>query len=271
MEVKSEPHQNALDASNAFNTFNTFTICIFIVCHDDASEEEAHKLSQTMYAGFSKIVRVSSSSKYFENQIFQYFASNRNEWDSFDYVGVCPYSWLKKTSVQINNIKQTIELDNGQTDVFSMLTLKFIKRKFNLEMSFIEAITHQHGPFMLHSMMAMLTSYGGYSPKQILSKKVQGFFMNHWIAKKSWMEKYVNFYITSKVLAESPALKEFMDEQSWYTGNLLTKPETLIRISGKPHYTIHPFLFERLPAIFFHVEGANVKNVGSIGTYIFND
>ena len=244
-------------------------VLVYIVCHDDASFEEATRLKETMYP-FGVPLRFPNPSKLFENQVFVYMNENRDEWQDKAYVGVCPYSWLKKTSLKIN-LLEMITKDKGRTDVFSMLSLLFIKRKFNTQMSFVEAVTHQHGPFMLSALLQILRAYGGYSDYQILDKSIEGFFLNHWVAKTSWMKRYVDFFAFALAMAERPHMAAFLNEQSWYTGELLKKPDVLLYMSGKPYYTMHAFLFERLPAFFFHLEGAVVNNIGGYSKYEFAD
>ena len=64
------------------------------------------------------------------------------------------------------------------------------------------------------------------------------------------MKMYIRFYKKVKVITESnPIIRELMYTNAQYGGKI-TK-DKLKEIFGVEYYCMHPFVFERLPTLFF--------------------
>lgn len=247
---------------------------IYVVCHDDASQLEAQSLCNEHYPGLCQIIRVSDASPYFESQVFAFLHEHKDQWvDKFDYVGVCPYSWKAKFKLDVG-LMGILGRNHPNVDVYGLFNVEFFKKRANTKVSYIEALTIQHGPFMLCALLRMCRELG-FTEDQVLSKNTRGFFCNHWIAKPQWMLKYVEFYKQIHTMMETdPVIKDYLGNNSWYDGKLVKSEEgkaKLEAISGKPYYTLHTFLLERLPALFFYMSGAEIKHAGIAAKYTFND
>jgi hypothetical protein len=244
----------------------SISISLYIICHDDDSERAATALMQSHYP-YARIVRIEAENKYFENQIFTYLRNNSDEWAHTDYCGIITYSILQKIGKPVD-IHEAIKTNPGG-DIYTLYNLQFVKKKLNLPISFLEGVTIQHGPFFFQTLMTILKRHG-FREADIMDKNVPGFFCNYWIAKSAWMMRYIQFFLNTKRMIEHDAtLNTYIHEHSWYTGNL--SKERLIQISGRPYYTMHPFLFERLPCFYFHLNRANIIPIGAQGYYMLMD
>ena len=247
-------------------------LLLYIVCHDDKSQATANDLVKNIYP-YAKVVRVPNNSPYFESEVFLELAKPdyKNDWNSghYKYVGVITYSFVKK----MGNIKILEELQkliekegegsHNDIDVASILNLDFGKTRVNRPVSFVESISMQHGPFLWLAISRVLKtlvpSCRRLSEKELLNKNIKGFFSNWFVAKPTWMDRYVKFYANARKLCETNAeIAECVREDSYYIGQNTMTNEQLVHIFGRPQYGLEPFLFERLPPLFFGFEGAKV-------------
>ena len=92
----------------------------------------------------------------------------------------------------------------------------------------------------------------GYPGHQILSRTIPLVQCNYWMAKPELMQDYINFAKKIKQRMDETSdggLQALLYSDSQYRGQL--SKERLVQISGKPYYTYHPFICERLPGFFF--------------------
>lgn len=230
---------------------------LYIVAHDFASEEQAKKLVIEHYP-FGEVLLLpdGETSPYFESDVFRVLHKRGfdQDIDTYEYIGIITYSFVKKMG-PINLLKEVREAHTeSDPDVISLLNLDFFKPRVNRTASFIESISMQHGPFMWN----IIQSFFDQNPK-ILDKSIQGFFSNWFVVKPTWLKKYTEFYIQCRErLEKDPLLRSWVQEDSYYIGSKTMTDSQLIKIFGKPQYGLQPFIFERIPAIFFHLQGAKV-------------
>ena len=241
---------------------NKDNIIIYIICHDEDSKQTADELIKTHYP-YGKTVIVPAS-PYFESAVFDYLSTHYDEWVDKEWVGIITYSFHKKSGQQIDILK-SIQENELSTDVITYNNLRFLKVNTQSWMTHIEGETYQHGPYLFLTILYTLKRLG-YSEKQIMDKTVPSFFCNWWVAKNNWMQRYIKFVSKCKKIIEGDKqLTEYINENAYYVGNV--SKETLIALTGKPYYTFHPFVFERLPAHFFSIEGARIHQYGKMGIY----
>lgn len=235
-------------------------ILLYIVHHDDASgktaQDYAIKLQETQPGVLALPMRVSDTSPFFESQVFDHMDLSTHA--RFEWIGVITHSFEKK----LGPLPPTIEIEvaKGQekgADVISLFNLDFSKPRVNRPVSFIESIAMQHGPFMwmaIHHIFKLQ----GYSERDIMDKNIHGFFSNWWLAKPHVMEKYVKFFKQCKNIVQvHPLVSSYINEDGYYLGyghKQTVDTEKIRKIFNRDYYCLHPFLFERMPAIFFHVE-----------------
>jgi hypothetical protein len=151
---------------------------------------------------------------------------------------------VAKLGLQYFFLKNIIDGSND-ADVISFI---------NTNQSLVEQAKY-HTPLFLKAWTILLQKMG-YETTVSLSKEIPLFVCNCWIAKPQWMERYIDFAMHAmSLIMTDPLLKDLCYNDSKYNaGNLCT--DKLILISGKPFYTFHPFLLERLPCFFFWVNNA---------------
>lgn len=77
------------------------------------------------------------------------------------------------------------------------------------------------------------------------------------MAKPEWLCKYAEWaQSVMESIDARPDLDSRMFEDSKYCGRM--SKDQLERVCGKQHYTFHPFMFERLPCIFFYINGVSI-------------
>lgn len=178
--------------------------------------------------------------KFFEAQLFtQDVVKGLNT----DYVGHVAYSYLKKipaydfeSLVGMNPNADVITLMTGQHDMYEFANM-------------------YHPGFM--EVWDRLVRLLGYEP----NPAPKPFYCNYWIMKKEIFEKYcVVAQRAMKFLDEDFVLKDLVNRDSGYKGTHECLPaDKLMEICGKPYYTFHPFIIERLVCLFVDREKCKVK------------
>lgn len=246
-------------------------VLVYIICHNDASELIANAI--TLSNVMTRVVRVSDTSPYFENQIFEKLElpEMQKEWIGKKYIGIITYTFMSKTNGSINFKEMLDTFQTDGPDVISLFNLDFVKPRVQRPVSYIESIAMQHGPFLWMAMYKTLI-LSNYKDHQIMDTNIKGFFSNWWLAKPKWMLKYIEFNKKARhICTANRTIAEYLKEDAYYTGAHVTgrdqlhlQETKLLKVFGKPFYTLHPFMFERLPCFFFHLEGANVHRFGNI-------
>ena len=229
---------------------------IYIICHDNASEEAA-KLYK-----FAKPLRISCENKYFESQVFEKLDEIKQEWIDSKWVGILTYSCFKRIGWDyINSIPSLLSNTSVENvDIITFFNLHFYKPRVERSVPFFESVGFQMGSSCFLAIYIMLKEQG-YSDEQILDEKIKGFFSNWWICRPDWMVRYIEFSKKCMIIAETnPTVKKCLTADGYYAGNV--SQSQLIKIFGRPIYEMTPFLFERLPCFFFGIEKARHLQAG---------
>lgn len=242
-------------------------IIIYISCHDDASEQTAQELADSGLIPGARIIR-NKPSLFFENQIFDHLHQNRHEWANKKYVGLVSYKFKEKTQEIPIPILDLINSATEEINLYYIADCQFCKHKLDdLPLSTANASTIQHSAYFLLAWLRMGQLLN--IPEHVMMHDCIPFFaFNYWIADIPTMFRYLDHYNLVKHLSTTdPKMIEYLHQNSLYDGKL-TK-EQLIEISGKPYYTIHPFLFERLPGLFAVTHKISYKCIGFAIQYRF--
>ena len=238
---------------------------IFIICHDDDSEN----IAKTYHFGIP--IRISNENKYFETQIYKKLEEIKETWIKCKWVGILTYSSYKRLGWEfINSIPELLKTyENKQIDIISLFNLHFHKDRVERSVPFFESISFQMGSSCFLGTYIMLKELG-YTDSQIMDKDIQGFFSNWWISRPHWMLKYIEFSNKCISIAESnETVKKCLTADGYYAGNV--PKNQLTKIFGRPIYEMTPFLFERLPCFFFGMEKASILQKGVIGKWNLGD
>ena len=178
----------------------------------------------------------------FESNFFNYLNSHQNEWINKKYVGLITYSIADKISVFDFN-----ELSQKDTDVISFNNYYLTTMVKHAE------VRHKNFIYIWKYILNKL----GYDSNDCVSDDIPSYFNNYWMAKPEWMLKYIAFFNKAiNIIENDDEISSYLYQNSNYNGKL--PPNKLIEISGKPYYTFHPFIIERLPCFFFWHEKASL-------------
>lgn len=187
------------------------------VCFHDGVEDHVESV---LYRHPYMIPYRLHSTKYYESEFFM----NVDVDDSADYIGMVTYKIIHKS-----NLLKTIESSNADVITFHVLPTEKIED------------TDKHHP-KFTKIWKRLTERLGVSPQCCDPM----FFRNYWVAKPHVLREYQKFIQrAAEILEEDPDVYE----NAHYKEGTLSK-ERLVEITGRPYYTYHPFVLERLPCLF---------------------
>jgi hypothetical protein len=227
-------------------------IRIFILCHDDISQEKA--FLEFGHHEWATVLRIETT-LYLENIMYSsVLMKHKALWEDCDYVGTL--AWCARQKVLIPDmdlIRSKIEplLEAGQAcDVVSFA---------NYPKILLQDAQVNH-PLFVPIWTALLTEMG-YEKADILSTKIFAFYCNYWMARPSWMLAYIEFFGRAKHLLDTyePIQAALWSDAEYDSGALSDKMK---RAFGRPYYPYHTFICERLPCFFFWKHGATVRPTG---------
>jgi hypothetical protein len=217
-------------------------ILIYILYHNHESFKMASRFLKFKWAKLTKIY----STKYFESIIFIYLDQNRAEWINKKFVGFLTYNSYKKISLF------DIEYLAKQYSNYDVIPFN------NVFSSPLLIISEYYHPSFINIWEQILLLLN-YDINDILSLKIPVFYNNYWMAKPEWVLKYIEFYKNVvHIMENNMKIKYLLYQNSSYKGKLLEYPGILIKICGRPYYTFHPFIIERIVCFFFWVHKAKI-------------
>ena len=167
------------------------------------------------------------------------------------YVGQITYNFALSKSVLFNYINIDTLLENQDSDVVTF---------FHNPHDKIKNIHLLSGPKFLDIWTRLLRKLLP-EDTDILSDSIQLFYCNYWVTKPEIMKEYQEFNRkASLLLEEDPDVYE----DSGYPNPTNVPKERLAAISGKPYYTYHSFIIERLPCVFFWYKGYTIHHANLI-------
>ena len=259
-------------------------IRIQILYHDKTSLEVARRFERYEWAALHKM----EQSVYFESAAVL-AASEREsaEWSRYRYVGSVPYSILKKQSFGNENISlpalihcsafygarrsqgemkkaagQRAGASNGTDDTEPAELIAFYDY---YRADVVTTLRRAHGFEVLDVWVALLTRMG-YHRQDVLNTSIPLFPTNAWMATPDFMSKYQAFAREAQMAIEDDVdLHIRMYEDAKYNGHM--SPQLLAELSGGyPFYTMHAFIFERLPCFFAWISNTKVYAVSLGGS-----
>lgn len=265
---------------------NDFTVIVYVTCHDDASEDQARSLAGPRWKidedphSATEIVRLPPSAL-MESSMYGILHERRDDWASADYVGLLTYSIAAKLEAFSRGVvgaggwpgvRGNIAAAAPAPDVVGLFQVDFRKRSVGGAMtpvSMLEGAVFQHGMNFYRAWHALLSAMG-YDEEAIVDPTVKGFFCNWWIVRPGCMRAYVDFYLrATHLVRESPHLRRLMEADAHYNGSL--SPAQLGSLfGGRGFYTVMPFVFERLPAFFFHHHRPALRIIAGNPGFVMN-
>jgi hypothetical protein len=267
------------------------SIFVYVLYHDEPSRNTADELIQRAerreeedaLGGASRVRTIFvplklEPSPLLESVAFLLIDARRAEWENADYVGLITYSIDSKRAKMAGGSEQgdirfgqltTVAKDRG-ADVIGLFNVGF--HKDHKHVSCLEGSVFQHGLHYFRAWSALMGRMG-YSDEETRAD-VETFFSNWWLATPSCMRAYIAFFkkaveiiwgdgATSSLDIDRRALliheddvklRDMFYENAHYKGSM---SENQCRSHfGVPYYSVTPFVFERIPALFFHRLGA---------------
>lgn len=223
------------------------SVIIYVLCYD----ERSHSIAQKKYAHepWARILWIEST-PYLESIVYShYLPALVHEWGHKDYVGTVAYS--ADTKVKLPRFTALCQhLDTQRPDVVPLFAIK--------NKRLLQQAMRNHPQF--YELWSTLLShlFPCVPPVDVQNTEVPLFLCNYWLASTEWMHQYLTFFRRAQhVLDTCPELQPGVWSDARYS-NKLMPVERLVKIFGRPHYTYHAFLCERLPCFFFWFNGATI-------------
>ena len=221
-------------------------IRIYVLCYNEITKQSA--LREYGDKEWAKVLYIETTAL-LENIMYdKLLLENYEDWKDFDYVGTI--SWKASHKIILPDMVSLSEhLDSIPYDIISFYTL---------QQNLVEHGTYYHPKFK--SLWLKMFRNMDISDEQALDPSIPAFFCNYWITTPTLMLKYIEFFKKSKdILDNSADIQEEIYEDSTYNGGTLSN-EKCIELFGKPYFTYHVFLYERLPCFFFWYMNAKLLN-----------
>lgn len=218
---------------------------LYVVCHDNYSK--GYSVLHYGSIPYAKIHRIPTT-QYFETHLFlSDLADRREEWERVDYVGMI--TWRAKQKIALPNFDAVIHAaKRASADVIA-----FYKPSCELQLNLVEwgQRCHPHFSYLWSIMCEQL----GYDRSHYESKDIPAFYCNYWMATPTWIERYMEHIQKAKTILETYDTEDgkFQRLLNCNSGFQYKVPRP-----GIKYISYHCFLLERLPCLFFWVNGAKV-------------
>jgi hypothetical protein len=242
---------------------------LVIVCHDDASMRKAWAVRTLHFPGAHVVIIPDPLSRYFENQVWSHLEATRQAWEHCDYVGVVTYN-IERKVWDMAGLKRDLahQVRLKEADVLTMMNIDYVDCR-SQRATAIDAARHHHGEGFLKvwraTLPAALRAHSPSAPSGAVLEAAEAampsFFCNYWLARPEWMTRYLSVAAAAMHAMDSdPRVSELAGADSGYRGSLPV--ERLVAMTGRPFYTMHTFVMERLPSLFFTLHGAKIRRLG---------
>ena len=207
---------------------------IYILSFND----ETFNFANERYSNYdwAKVIKIETTVLFESIMYDSWLIDNFDDWKDFDYIGFL--SWKVEHKIKLpdfDNIIRILDKNNS----YEVIPLFFGYKFFINEHDYLYVI--------LNTLFTCLN----YPNNYVLTDFIP-FYCNYWIARKDILIKYIQFFKRCKeVIDNNHIIQHFMWLDSKYTGGALSQ-KILIKIFNKPYYCYHPFIYERIPILFFH-------------------
>jgi hypothetical protein len=200
-------------------------VIIYVLCHDDDTERQARE--QWEHFSWARVYRMKRKTELFDAEMYRSdLMEMADQWEDADYVGTVSHRAFRKFPEQREYLLWTINNLEGK---FVGLIKPFTRPAY-------------HDDFMKTTFEHMLSRVG-------LKPSSKWYFCNYWCCPPSVMKGYIHWFNEKwlPVLASTDGLWDNAKHNTPY------KPSeaSLILHTGRPYYTYHCFLCERVVSPFF--------------------
>jgi hypothetical protein len=191
-----------------------------------------------------------NGNKWLENQVFVDLRK-AEEHKKADYFGIFSVKFRNKLGKTGAIVKRMIEQNPG-FEVYSF---------FDGVQNMWRHADKWHPDFS--KVGDMILSKIGY--KGATKRDIQMVYSNHWIATPEVYERYVDEMLipAMEIMESDSEINELVNRDSGYRigfkGEKIASKETCLKVFGKPYYTYHPFICERLFATWADWNNIKIK------------
>ena len=172
-----------------------------------------------------------------------------------EYYGVVSHKFYNKLKKDSNYIKETILNDEEKADVYSFFGKL---EKVNL----VTQGVNWHPLFLdIYKLISDRLDWGvDLEDKSLLFEPI---YSNHWIASKETFKEFaLDFLIpVTDLMNSSKVLRDLCNQDANYISREKISPELCLEVFGRPYYTYHCFILERLFPIFCYLRDKKVKHI----------
>lgn len=225
-------------------------LCMLITHHDEKSRRVCEDLRCVKPTLFRPVALSSINNPFFEAQLFDaYHKGDLALSGTLSHIGHVAYSYTKK--IPAYDFEKLVTKYTNH-DVIALAACR--------THTLYRFADRWHPGFMDIWQLLMRRVLGdGCAAETCLNHDILPFYCNYWIAKKPVFDKFCEFVSTCmSCIRDDPKLAELCLQNSAYQGGNLS-PEQLIAIGGRPYYTFHPFVAERLMPFFVAFHGHSTK------------
>ena len=241
------------------------TRILYILCHDDASEEKARN-DFSKYS-WARIHRIRTQTHLLESGMYQQeLMSMYTEWKDAEFVGTLSYKLLERMpwyshATTFERIVRLIETTtSNEYDVVGFICLAHGGLSAPEHLPNLRQITYD----TLNACgMNMRTTFYDMKRRKTIHRNLVELgvstvmFHNYWMARPSWMLQYIQFFNQTWL----PALEKhpLIWTNSMYNG-AVSKERLRILTGGRAdYYPYHAYVNELLPTFFFTYSGARIR------------
>lgn len=213
-------------------------ILIYILAYDNETVINAYKLFG--HHKWAKII-VLPPTILFESYMYdKWLIENYDEWKDYDYVGTL--SWRVYDKIILPDIDKLAFFLKDYND-YDIVPFYVINDQNLLD---IINMRQPNNNIILNLLFNKL----GY-PNNYIKNKFIHFYCNYWIAKTKIMKEYIDFFSKCKeIIDNDPEIQKYIWQYVEYDSGLDDK--IIKKIFGRPVFSSHPFIYERIPYLFMN-------------------
>lgn len=199
------------------------------------------------------------ANRYLENQVMLDCHQNGSFKDC-DFFGVTSWRFADKTGKNIQSISKFISRDGGRKEAYGFFIAEDnVQQHFKSHNMWKHAVDKWHPPLFIEIAQKIFDELK--LGVNILDLRMPIIYSNYWIARPEIFHRYVSELLlpSIRVMEENRAIRRLCYENSAYH-TLFKRPDIQkatkrnkpisflerIRIFGRPYFTYHPFICERL-------------------------
>ena len=207
-------------------------VIIYVLCYNDDTEQQAR--DQWEQYSWARVYRMKRRTELLESIMYKTeLMELYDEWKDADYVGTVSHRAFQKFPDQKSYLLNKVADVSG---------------------NFVELIKPSNSPYYHNDFMK--TTFEHMLSRVGLKPSDKWLFCNYWCCPPSVMKAYIQWF-NEKWLPVLYSTDGLWDDAKHFTPYMPSAEELMIQL-GRPYYTYHCFLCERIVSPFFDDYLANI-------------